>query len=286
MDGHALIDFGDGARLERFGDFVLDRPCPVATTPPAGSERWRTTDLRYRPGGGWTAPIRGGRQHSTQLPATWQIRLAELTLELRTADGGQIGLFPEHLSTIRWIEDAVRSRATGSPPEVLNLFAHTGLATLTAARAGAAVVHVDAARTAVAWARRNAAHSGLADKPIRWLVDDAVAFTAREARRGRRYDGVILDPPSYGHAGNRVWRLETDLGRLLEACRVILAPDGFLLLTAHTEGIDHEALRRTLAGAALMREGSLVESGGLRLVSEDGRVLELGAFARWDGRAS
>lgn len=160
---------------------------------------------------------------------------------------------------------------------VLNLFAHTGLATLAAARAGAAVAHVDAARSAVAWARRNAELSGLADRPVRWLVDDAAAFVAREARRGRRYDGIVLDPPSFGHAGGRRWSLEDDLPRLLEACWAVVTADAFVLLTAHTTGLDghdlREALRQAFGGAS-------IEVAPLALEATSGSRLDLGWSAR------
>ena len=135
-----------------------------------------------------------------------------------------------------WLRDRVGERLADAPPPVLHLFAYTGLATLALAAAGAAVTHVDASRPTVTWARRNAERSGLADRPIRWIVDDALAFTNREVRRGRRYAGVVLDPPSYGHgpAGGGDWRIEDDLPRLLAAAAALLEPDGFVLLTAHT----------------------------------------------------
>jgi 23S rRNA (cytosine1962-C5)-methyltransferase len=169
---------------------------------------------------------------------------------------------------------------------VLNLFAYTGLATLALASAGAAVTHVDASRPTVAWARRNAELSGLHDRPIRWIVDDTVGFVTREARRGRRYDGIILDPPTYGHGvGSRIWRLETDLASLLQACRSVLEPGGFALLTAHTPGFGEEALATILA-AALGRGRARVETGALGLSTTDDRHLDLGAFARVSGGAS
>jgi 23S rRNA (cytosine1962-C5)-methyltransferase len=168
---------------------------------------------------------------------------------------------------------------------VLNLFAYTGLATLALAQGGAAVAHVDASRPAVAWARRNASNNRLQDEPIRWLVDDAMTFTTRELRRGRRYAGIVLDPPGYGHgAGGRSWHLDTDLGPLLAAGARVLEPDGFVLLTAHSEGVGPERLADVLR-AALPRRGATPEAGDLLLTSSDGRPFALGAFARWDGGA-
>jgi 23S rRNA (cytosine1962-C5)-methyltransferase len=161
---------------------------------------------------------------------------------------------------------------------VLNLFAYTGLATLAMARAGASIAHVDAARSAVSWARRNAELSGLADRPVRWLVDDARAFVAREIRRNRRFHGVVLDPPTYGHGSSgKTWRLDVDLEPLLVDIRRLLEPDGFILLTAHAESIDPGAL-----GAYL---GRGAEVGELTLTATLGATLRLGAFARIDGRA-
>jgi 23S rRNA (cytosine1962-C5)-methyltransferase len=291
---YELIDLGGGARLERFGDRVVDRPHPGALGARGDPGRWLEAALRFDRERGWT-----GRAVSD---GPWEIELDGLTMELRPTEAGQIGLFPEHLAMVPWLEDRVAERlsvtaaapqpepAPGpapSPPAVLNLFAYTGLATLVMARSGAAVTHVDSARPAVAWARHNAGRSGLADRPIRWIVDDAVAFTRREARRDRRYAGVALDPPSYGHGpGGRSWRLEDDLPRLLDAVHAVLEPDGFLLLTAHTPGYDGDRLATMLRQASAGRTpATALEHGPLRLTTADGRDLELGAFARRPGGA-
>ncbi len=203
--------------------------------------------------------------------------MADLAFELRPTASGQVGVFPEHAALLPWLSE----RVDGAPerPSVLNLFAYTGMATLALARAGAAVTHVDAARPAVAWARRNAALNELADRPIRWLVDDAGAFVAREIRRERRYDGVVLDPPTYGHGtSGKAWRLEDDLEPLLADVRRLLSPDGWVLLSAHTEGIDAGDL-----GAWLSTIVDDVEVGELGLHATSGASLELGSFARGSG---
>jgi 23S rRNA (cytosine1962-C5)-methyltransferase len=280
--GHALLDVGGGARLERFGARVSDRPHPAALGERRDPAAWRATDLRFDRDRGWT----GGAGVDVAEP--WTIEIDGLAMELRATDAGQVGLFPEHAAMLPWLREQVAGRAAagGDPPAaVLHLFAYTGLVTLALAEAGASVVHVDASRPTVAWARRNAASSGLADRPVRWIVDDAVAFTEREVRRGRRYAGIVLDPPSYGHGpGSGAWRIEDDLAPLLAAAGGLLEPDGFILLTAHTAGFEEHRLAAEIE-TALRRRPSAIETGPLELSTEDGRTLGLGAFARSSGRA-
>ena len=272
--GYELIDAGDERRLERFGPVVVDRPAPGADEPLRDAEAWSSATLRFDQARGWERVEAGGFE-------SWVVEVEALTLELRPTATGQVGLFPEHASQLEWLRTAVKSQSA-SRPAVLNMFASTGLATLGLAAAGAAVAHVDAARPAVAWARRNADLSRLTDRPIRWLVDDALGFVKREARRSREYQGLVLDPPSYGHGGGRTWRLEDDLSLLLEACREVLTPDAFVLLTAHTPGFGPDRLARELA-ATLRRPTSAVEAGELALDARSGARLALGAFARVAG---
>ena len=276
VDDYALLDVGDAARLERFGSRITDRPHGGALGARRAPDRWRSADLRFDREGGWTADEGAALD-------PWTVRVGDLELGLRPTDAGQVGLFPEHVASLDWLVEQVMSR---DAPAVLHLFAYTGLATLAMSRAGAAIAHVDAARPAVTWARENAARNGLADRPIRWLVDDAAGFVAREGRRGREYDGLVLDPPSYGHGehGGRPWRIEADLPPLLDACRSIVRDDGFVLLTAHTEDLGADRLGDALAAAWGDRADG-IEIGELGLDSEAGGRLELGAFARWDRRA-
>ena len=278
MDGYVLLDAGDGARLERFGSVITDRPHPGALAPRRDPGRWAAADLRFDRDTGWSHLDAG-------TPVPWSIDMEGLTLGLRATDTGQVGLFPEHAAMLPWLMGQVGSRTGDAAPSVLHLFAYTGLATLAMARAGAAVAHVDASRPAVAWARDNAARNDLAEAPIRWLVEDASVFTAREARRGRRYDGLVLDPPSYGHGGRggRSWSIDTDLEALLGNGRALLADDGFVLLTAHTESLDANGLRAALRSAWGPAAGSAT-TGDLTLASEAGGRLELGVYARWDRR--
>lgn len=279
--GYELIDAGVRRRLERFGPVTIDRPAPGADGFRLAPGRWGGADLRFDPGTGWSGPA---------WPAEpWPVPVDGLTMELRPTASGGVGLYPEHAANLDWLRAQVAARVAdpragrgGDPaqgsPAVLNLFAHTGLATLALARAGAAVAHVDGARSAVAWARRNAELSGLGDLPIRWLVDDAAAFVAREARRDRRYDGIVLDPPAFGRAGGREWRLEEELPDLLAACREVAQDDAFVLLTAHTEGFDGEALRDVLGTAFAGRKPIAVARQDLR--SAGGAVLPQGWAAR------
>lgn len=268
-----LLDCGDGRRLERFGEVVVDRPAPAAVMPrrlPAAD--WRRASLRWS----GTAWDRGGDH------GPWPVRAGGLVLECRPASGGQVGVFAEHAATWGWLDSTVRAAAArlGRPPEVLSLFAYTGGATLACARAGARVAHVDASRPAVAWARRNAELSGLGDRPVRWLVDDTRSFVRRERRRGRAYDGVIIDPPSYGH-GDKPWRIAEDLEPLLDDLAAVLGPrPAFAVLAAHTPGFGGEGL------AALLRDhlGVAATAGEARLVALSGNVLGLGAWARSPGR--
>ena len=280
MGGYELIDAGDGARLERFGERLVQRPQSGADEPRLDPAAWPAADLRFESRAGWQVL-------DTATLDPWQVALDGLRLELRPTESAQVGFFPEHAASWPWLATQVTARRApdGGPPEVLNLFAYTGATTLVLVGAGASVAHVDSSRPAVAWARRNAELSGLADRPVRWLVEDAMAFVERELRRGRQYDGVVLDPPTYGHGGRargRAWRLEDGLDELLVGCAdLVEARGGFVHLTAHTPGFGPERLGAALATA--LGPGTRPETGPLRLVARSGATLELGAFARSAG---
>ena len=265
-DGYELLDAGDGRRLERFSVRIVDRPAPGALeSRKASPTDWARAALRFDRDRGWL-----GRD---QTP--WTVALDGITLELRPTDAGQVGVYPEHASFWPWLRDAVADR---NEPAVLHLFASTGATSLALARAGARVTHVDGSRPAVAWARHNAELSGLADRPIRWIVDDALAFTHREARRTRRYDGIVLDPPSYGHGpGGQRWELTSTLPELLEAAASVAADDAFVLLTAHATGLEPddlgEALTEAFGGGEIATEDIVLEAAS-------GAVLPLGVAAR------
>lgn len=234
-DAYALLDCGNERRLETLGGVVVARPAPAAAFPPGlGPEAWRKAAMEFTREGGWLG----------QPPADWSVELNGVRMGLRPAAGGQVGVFPEHAAVAE--EVAERLGADISTARILNLFAHTGLATLRLASAGSMeVAHVDAAAAAVRAARENAALSGLAAAPIRWLTDDAATFMRREAKRGKNYQAIVADPPSYGRAGKAEWKLDRDLPRLLDLAAELLKTDGRLLcLTCHSEGWDGAALAR------------------------------------------
>jgi 23S rRNA (cytosine1962-C5)-methyltransferase len=274
---YELLDFGTARKLERFGDLLVDRPCPSAEgAEPAVPSQWTLADARFDrcgPGEGrWTL--------APDFPRSWAVSPGRLCLELRPAAGGQVGLFPEQFENWTWIERQVT--ASGTSCAILNLFGYTGGATLAAAGAGAQVVHVDASKSAVTWARRNAARSDLADAPIRWIVDDAVKFVRREIRRGNIYQGIILDPPSYGHGPKgRVWKIDRDLEQLLSGCAQLLDQRfRFLLLSCHTPNWDPGRLLALVRACfpSCASGGSAAEP--LQLQATDGRVLPCGVAVR------
>jgi 23S rRNA (cytosine1962-C5)-methyltransferase len=282
---YALLDFGAGRRLDQFGPVILDRPAPgVADVPILDPSAWTRATARFGRAAG--ADDLAGWDGAESLAAGWEIAIDGLRLELRPTPSGQVGLFPEHAETAAWVGERVSAiqQDLGRSLEVLNLFAYTGLATLALARAGARVVHVDASRPAVAWARRNAVRSGLDGAPVRWIVEDARAFVGREARRGRTYDGVVLDPPTYGHAprGGGAWRLESDLTGLLAECAAITGPaPALFVLTAHTAGVDAAALRSAVAGAFEPGAAKRAEVMPLGVCRPDGGRLPSGFAVRW-----
>jgi 23S rRNA (cytosine1962-C5)-methyltransferase len=297
---HELLDFGEGRRLERFGALVLDRPCPTAEGLAKGDAAlWDRADAAFVRTEGKT----GYWVLDRRVPERWTIRHGPVTLELKPTEFGHLGVFPEQAANWDWLAGQIRrarethpsasasertTRRDQSDPSdilpplrVLNLFAYTGASTLAAAAAGAEVVHVDAARNVVAWARRNAELSGLADAPIRWIAEDATKFVKRELKRGNRYDAVILDPPSYGHGPRgEVWRLSKHLPRLLEMCAELTAGRRrFLLVTCHTPKFGPARLERLVSDT--FGEGH-TRGEHLVLKSSTGRDLPSGVVVRWE----
>lgn len=282
---YELLDFGAGRKLERFGAVVLDRPCAAA----GGATKmqaalWHTATARYER----TQGKEGVWRPAGSLPESWSVTFANppLTLRLQASPFGHVGVFPEQLPNWAWIAKQVAGATSGAaraPLTVLNLFAYTGGSTLAAAAAGAKVVHVDAARNIVERARENARLSDLADRPIRWITEDAVKFCRRELKRGNRYDAIILDPPSYGHGPKgEVWTIGDDLLPLLRICGELTAHRRALVLaTCHSPGLGPAELAAYLAEGIFGSCAAPPLAGELFLETADGRRLPSGVFARW-----
>ncbi|HEV7811162.1 MAG TPA: class I SAM-dependent methyltransferase [Candidatus Limnocylindrales bacterium] len=266
LPDYELIDAGDGRRLERLGARLVDRPAPGADEPRREPGAWDRADLRFEAATGWVGEDR----------KPWSIEVDGIDLQLEPGSGGQVGFFPEHAGFWPWLRE--RARESDSTP-VLNLFAATGATTLALAAGGTAVTHVDSARGAVSRARRNAELSGLVDRPVRWIVDDALAFVRREARRGRTYAGAVLDPPTFGHGrGGERWELVAKLPQLLDAVAEVLTDEGYLLLTAHTTGLEPQDLARVLR--MTFGPGPDITTEWIELSATSGATLRLGTAAR------
>lgn len=280
---YELIDTGGGEKLERWGDIVLRRPDPQIIWPLAAETRqWKEADGHYHRsssgGGHWT--------FRRQLPDRWNISYGPLKFHIRPTNFKHTGLFPEQAFNWRWIMDTIRHARR--PIRVLNLFAYTGGATVAAAAAGAEVVHVDAAKGMVQWAKENAQLSGLGSAPIRYITDDVFKFVEREIRRGRQYEGIIMDPPSYGRGPNgEVWKLEESLYPFLEKCASILSDQPlFVLVNSYTAGLSPVVLHNLLHMAIQRKRGGSLNCGEIGLpVTSSGLVLPCGIFGRWENDA-
>ena len=276
-----LIDCSRGEKLERWGPYKLIRPDPQAIwDTPRRCRGWQESAARYA-----RSSSGGGKWNIAQLPASWQISYKELTFNVKPMNFKHTGLFPEQAANWDYIMKKIRG--AGRPVQVLNLFAYTGGATVAAACAGASVCHVDAARGMVALAKENAAASGVADRPIRWIVDDCAKFVEREIRRGHRYDAIIMDPPSYGRGpSGEVWKLEENLFPFVSLCAGVLSDDPlFVIINSYTTGLSPATLTYIAQSVFGKRYGGRAESQELGLpVTESGLVLPCGAACRWERR--
>ena len=278
---YEIIDASGGEKLERWGDHILIRPDPqIIWNTPRENPLWGRAEGRYirssKGGGQW--------EFHTRMEESWTIGWGELRFRIRPTGFKHTGLFPEQAVNWTWMGERIRAaRASGRTVRVLNLFAYTGGATLACAAAGAEVCHVDASRGMVAWARENAALSGLEDRHVRWIVDDCEKFVARELKRGKRYDGIIMDPPSYGRGpGGEVWKLEEQIYDMVSLCaRALSEAPLFFLLNSYTTGLS-PAVMEYLLGAALRRKGALSSSEIGLPVKESGMVLPCGSTAVWE----
>lgn len=285
---YEVIDCSKGEKLERWGSYLLVRPDPqVIWDTPKTDGRWKKKNGHYH-----RSQKGGGEWEFFDLPQEWSIRYRELTFRLKPFSFKHTGLFPEQAVNWDWFSSIIKSAvpkkvSTGHghrPVKVLNLFAYTGGATLAAAAAGASVTHVDASKGMVTWAKENAAASGLSDAPIRWLVDDCVKFVEREIRRGNTYDGVIMDPPSYGRGPKgEIWKIEESVFPLIELAARLLSENAlFFLVNSYTTGLQPAVLTYMMHTALVPKFGGHVESSEIGLpVSANGLVLPCGASGRW-----
>ena len=278
---YELLDASRGERLERWGDILLIRPDPqVLWDTPRRDPRWKQAHARYHrshTGGGQWERLR-------PLPDSWQITYGGLTFALKPMGFKHTGLFPEQ--AVNWDLMQGLIRGAGRPIRVLKLFGYTGAATLACVEAGAHVTHVDASKGMVTWARENARSSGLGEAPIRWIVDDCVKFVERELRRGNHYDGIIMDPPSYGRGPKgEIWKIEDAIFPLVKLCAQLLSKDPlFFLINSYTTGLAPSVLAYML-GVTLKELGGQTAADEVGLpVTESGLVLPCGASGRWEAK--
>lgn len=276
---YEVLDTGNGEKLERWGDYLLVRPDPqVIWNSPRRHPGWSKKNGHYH-----RSSKGGGEWEFFNLPQEWSIHYRDLTFRLKPFSFKHTGLFPEQAVNWDWFSDIIRK--SGRPLKVLNLFAYTGGATLSAAKAGASVTHVDASKGMVSWAKENAAASGLSDAPIRWLVDDCVKFVEREIRRGNHYDAIIMDPPSYGRGPKgEIWKIEESIHPLVKLCAQLLVDRPlFFLINSYTTGLQ-PAVLSYLIGTELKRFPGKVTADEIGLpVSSNGLTLPCGASGRFEG---
>ena len=275
---YEVLDTSGGEKLERWGKYLLIRPDPqVIWNSPKEHPGWKKRNGHYH-----RSSRGGGEWEFFHLPEQWQIHYRELTFNLKPFSFKHTGLFPEQAVNWDWFTEKIRR--AGRPVKVLNLFAYTGGATLAAASAGAHVTHVDASKGMVAWAKENAAASGLADRPVRWLVDDCMKFVERELRRGNHDDGIIMDPPSYGRGPKgEIWKIEDAVYPLICQCEKLLSEDPlFFLVNSYTTGLAPAVLTYMIS-LALRDRGGHAEASEIGLpVASSGLVLPCGASGRWE----
>lgn len=276
---YELIDCSCGERLERWGNITLIRPDPqVIWKTEKKNPLWRKADAVYHRsqsgGGNW--------EIKRKIPDFWTIGYRDLTFNIKTMGFKHTGLFPEQAVNWDYTADVIKN--AGRPVKVLNLFAYTGGATVSALAAGASVVHVDASKGMTMWAKENAVSSGVADSPVRWIVDDCIKFVQREIRRGNRYDIIIMDPPSYGRGpGGEVWKLENEVYSFVELCSQVLSDEPLMMLiNSYTTGLSPSVMEYILGAVVKPRFGGKVTGSeiGLR-ATENGLILPCGASAIW-----
>ena len=278
---YEVLDTSGGEKLERWGKYVLVRPDPQGIwNTPKDDPLWRKYDARYA-----RSSTGGGKWANLRLPEHWQVKYRELTFNVKPMNFKHTGVFPEQAANWDFIMETIRG--AGRPINALNLFAYTGGATLACAAAGASVCHVDAAKGMVAWAKENAKSSGLEDRPIRWIVDDCAKFVEREIRRGRRYDAIIMDPPSYGRGpSGEIWKLEENLWPFVQLVSQVLSDKPlFVIINSYTTGLAPSVVGYIMDSIFTKRFGGHSECGELGLpVKDSGLVLPCGSTGRWTGK--
>ncbi|MDD7538301.1 MAG: class I SAM-dependent methyltransferase [Oscillospiraceae bacterium] len=275
---YELLDCGSGEKLERWGGHILVRPDPQAIwETPRENRGWRSAQGRYH-----RSSSGGGHWEKEKLPESWQVKYKDLTFQVKPMNFKHTGLFPEQ--AVNWDFAREKIERAGRPVRVLNLFAYTGGATVACAASGAQVCHCDAAKGMVSWAKENARVSGLENAPIRWIVDDCAKFVEREIRRGRTYDAIIMDPPSYGRGpGGEVWKLEDNLFPFVRLCTQVLSERPlFVIINSYTTGLAPSVLGYLLSLLVKEKFGGRVTWDELGLpVTETGLALPCGATGRW-----
>ncbi len=281
-DTYSLLDFGNGTRHEQWGPYSLLRPDPTALGAPAFPENWAKADAVYKGEKG-----KGEWETKAPLPEHWSTEFDDLKLVTRLTPYKHTGVFPEQAQN--WRQARAFAKKANRPLNILNLFAYTGGATVALAKDGHFVTHVDASKPAIAWAKENAALNQIAADRTRWILEDAPTFVSRELKRGKKYDGIILDPPAYGHGGaGKTWRMERDLAPLLENCCSLLSENpAFLILNGYAKNDTPDSFRRLLTGILLTKtklKNFDIDQGELMLTSVDGRILSTGIVARCEFR--
>ena len=276
---YEVIDCSDGEKLERWGKYILLRPDPqVLWSTPKKNPNWNKLNGHYH-----RSNKGGGEWEFFNLPKQWTINYRDLTFNLKPFSFKHTGLFPEQAANWDWFSKIIKESGR-KDVKVLNLFAYTGGATCAVAKAGAAVTHVDASKGMVTWAKENAASSGLADAPIRWIVDDCVKFVEREIRRGNKYDAIIMDPPSYGRGPKgEIWKIEEKIHPFIQLCSKLLSDKPlFFLVNSYTTGLAPAVLTYMISTEVKARYGGHVISDEIGLpVSDTGLILPCGAAGRW-----
>lgn len=276
---YEVIDTSNGEKLERWGNYTLLRPDPqVIWDTPRTDKKWKQLNGHYH-----RSNKGGGEWEFFDLPEQWTINYKELTFNLKPFSFKHTGLFPEQATNWDWFGEKIKK--ANRPINVLNLFAYTGGATCAAAKAGASVTHVDASKGMVTWAKENAVSSGLENAPIRWIVDDCVKFVEREIRRGRKYDGIIMDPPSYGRGPKgEIWKIEEKIYPFIELCSQVLSDDPlFFLVNSYTTGLQPAVLSYMMNTVLVKQYGGHVNADEIGLpVKTNGLVLPCGASGRWE----